>query len=56
MSDIEEPAGVVVCDHCGEEHEAWPAHVDRFNGAQLYAVVCDKDGLTDYYTAERFVR
>jgi hypothetical protein len=55
-TDDSGPAGVVFCDHCGQEHDAWPAHADRFNGAQLYAVVCPVDGLTDYYTAERFIR
>jgi hypothetical protein len=41
------------CDECGELHPAEPAHLDRYSGAQLYAVVCPVDWLTDYYTAER---
>lgn len=42
----------VRCWECGERHVAEPAHLDRFSGAQLYAVVCTVDSLTDYYTDE----
>lgn len=40
------------CPSCGETHQAEPAHLDVWSGAQLYAVVCTVDWLTDYVTAE----
>jgi hypothetical protein len=46
-------AGYITCDNCGQLHVAEIAHRDQFSGAQLYAVVCTADHLTDWYTWER---
>jgi hypothetical protein len=43
---------VVDCRECEQEHEAEFSHVARWGGANVYAVVCTRDGLTDYYTEE----
>jgi hypothetical protein len=45
--------GSVTCDECGETHEATYSHEGRYNEGAIYAVVCERDGLTDYYTEER---
>lgn len=43
---------VVRCFECGQRHPAEFSHVSQHGGQDVYAVVCDVDGLTDYYTAE----
>jgi hypothetical protein len=43
----------VICDECGKRHEATYSHEGRFNEGAIFAVVCDVDGLTDFYTSER---
>jgi ribosomal protein L44E len=43
----------VVCDNCGERHEATPVHVSPTQG-QIYEVICE-DGLSDFYTTEALV-
>lgn len=45
----------VICDECGERHEATYSHEGRFNEGPVYAVVCPVDSLTDYYTTEALV-
>ena len=42
----------VICQQCDDEHEATYSHEGQFNEGPIYAVVCDKDNLTDYYTTE----
>lgn len=44
--------GVAVCRECDKEHEACFSHFAQFGGDRVYAVVCERDGLTDYYTGE----
>jgi hypothetical protein len=39
------------CDHCGGTHEAELAHLDAHSGAQLYAVICPQDQLTEWVTS-----
>lgn len=44
--------GTAVCDRCHKTHEATYSHEGRFGEGPIYAVVCDDDDLTDYYTTE----
>jgi hypothetical protein len=41
------------CDACGRPHPAEFSHQGRFGEGPIYAVVCTRDYLTDYYTGER---
>jgi hypothetical protein len=41
----------VICDECGERHEAEYSHEGNFGQGAIYAVVCGE--FTDYYTSER---
>ena len=50
------PNGTVECDECGERHVAEYSHEGRFGEGPIFAVVCTRDDLTDYYTAERVTR
>jgi hypothetical protein len=43
------------CYACDGIHEATPAHLDQYNGRQLWAVVCPVDGLTAYYNSDALV-
>lgn len=42
----------VTCYQCGQRHVAEYSHEGRFGEGPIYAVVCEVDGLTDYYTTE----
>lgn len=49
--------GHVICDNCGEKHPAEFSHIGGYDVKKpYYAVVCDKDGLTDYYDDSRIDR
>lgn len=47
-----------VCESCEENnvaepwHEGTVAHLDQYNGKQLYAVTCPRDGLTEWLNLE----
>lgn len=55
--DTEGPVttGRIVCDQCGQEHDATFSHEGTFGEGPIYAVVCTVDHLTDYYTTERLI-
>lgn len=40
----------VFCENCGNDHVAEYSHEGRYGEGPIYAVVCDADNLTDYYT------
>jgi hypothetical protein len=42
----------VTCFECGETHVAEYSHISEVTGRPVYAVVCERDNLTDYYTDE----
>lgn len=42
----------VRCDECDELHPAEYSHESIHGQGPIYAVVCTRDGLTDYYTSE----
>lgn len=52
MTNTEKSYTLPACDRCGETHPAYPSHEGRYGEGQIYAVVCEADGLTDYYTGE----
>jgi len=53
MTDTRQTTGMVQCDECGLWHWATFSHVSKHGGADVYAVECTRDGLTDYYLTER---
>ena len=43
----------VICDECGEQHVAEYSHEGQWGSHEhIYAVVCTRDNLTDYYTSQ----
>lgn len=42
----------VQCHQCGQEHEGQHHHEGRFGEGPIYIVICEADGLADYYTLE----
>lgn len=56
MTTNQPPAEITVtCDHCGEQHPGNYSHEGRFGEGAIYEVVCTKDWMSDYYTAERAI-
>lgn len=51
MSPAPAVAHEVTCHECGRTHPAEYSHEGRYGEGPIYAVVCDADHLTDYYTA-----
>jgi len=47
---------VADCESCGGVHPAEFSHLSQWGGAEVFAVVCPVDYLTDYYTAPHGVR
>lgn len=43
----------VICDECGQPHDASYSHEGRYGEGAVYEVVCG--GLSDYYLSERLV-
>jgi hypothetical protein len=52
MSTLTASSLLVRCHTCEELHVAEYSHEGRFNEGPVFAVVCDQDWLTDYYTTE----
>lgn len=49
----EVPATInVACFECHETHVGEYSHEGRYGEGPIYAVVCTRDHLTDYYTRE----
>lgn len=48
----EATTGTVICHECGDKHVAEFSHLARFGGQRVFAVVCIRDWLTDYYTED----
>lgn len=46
----------VICDHCGKKHVAEYSHDGVFGEGPIYAVVCEQDGLTDYYRESALIK
>lgn len=44
--------GRTTCFECGQVHPATYSHEGRFGEGPIFAVVCDDDGLTAYYTLD----
>lgn len=42
----------VRCENCGEYHPAEYSHEGQYDQGPIYAVVCTKDHLTDYFTLD----
>ncbi len=45
-------AGMVQCQECDKYHPMYYSHEGRFGEGPIFAVVCDVDDLTSYYTSE----
>lgn len=55
LASAQVPDGAVECDSCGQEHPAYYSHDSQWGDHKpVYAVHCPEEGVTDYYTAERF--
>lgn len=51
-TQVREVTHHVICNQCEQQHEAEYHHEGSFGEGPIFIVICERDGLADYYTTE----